>query len=267
MGGLLPEATITGIDRPLFAYFKFPAANTIDPTSPLGVSCYARAVELIEQADKQWSRFLWENEAGEMALYVDALAFQKDPNTGKPILPNKRLYRTIDTGGEGSDLFKTWAPDLRNDPLLKGLDAILKRIEFVCGLAYGVLSDPQTVDRTATEIKVSRQRTYATVTDAQKALQSALEQLLWAMDIWATIGRLAPRGAYQTAFTFDDSVIVDADAQFQQDMRLVQAGLMSEVEFRMRNYKESEAVAKQKVADAQNEQAATADLFAPTQGA
>ena len=93
--------------RPAFVrLFQVPRREHHDPTSPLGVSCYARAVELIEQADKQWSRFLWENEAGEMALYVDALALKKDPVTGLPILPNKRLYRTLETGGETSDMFK-----------------------------------------------------------------------------------------------------------------------------------------------------------------
>ena len=130
---------------------------------------------------------------------------------------------------------------------MKGLDAILKRIEFVCGLAYGTISDPNTVEKTATEIASSKQRSYATIVDTQKALQGALEQLLWAMDTWATIGRLAPRGAYQPAFTFDDSVVVDTDARFQQDMRLVTAGLMSKVEFRVRNFKESEAVAKRRL--------------------
>ena len=114
-------------------------------------------------------------------------------------------------------------------------------------MAYGTISDPNAVEKTATEIASSKQRSYATIVDAQKALQGALTQLLWAMDVWATIGRLAPRGAYQTAFTFDDSVVVDTDARFQQDMRLVQAGLMSKVEFRIRNFKESEAVAKQKI--------------------
>ena len=150
---------------------------------------------------------------------------------------------------------------------MKGLDAILKRIEFVCGLAYGTISDPNAVDR-RTEIKIasSKQRSYATIVDTQKALQGALEQLLWAMDTWATIGRLAPRGAYQTAFTFDDSVVVDTDARFQQDMRLVTAGLMSKVEFRVRNFKESEAVAKAKIAEAQGEMQAQADLFASNQG-
>ncbi len=247
---LLPEAVITDIDKPLFAYFKYPAANNIDTTSPLGVSCFSRAVELIQQADEQWSSLIWEFESGKRAIYVDELAFGKDARTGLPVLPNKRLYRTLGQGGQVSDeeMFHEWTPEFREASILSGLDAILKRIEFVCGLAYGTLSDPQSVDKTATEIKISRQRTYATITDTQKSLQEALEQLLYAMDIWATIGNLAPQGLYQTAYDFDDSVIVDKDLQFQQDMRLVTSRLMSDIEFRMRNFGETEQQAKDKPA-------------------
>lgn len=250
---LLPEATITGIDRPLFAYFRYPLANNIDPTSPLGVSCYSRAVDLIKDADIQWSDLLWEFDSGRRALYVDLLAFGKDAD-GNPILPNKRLYRTIDAGGQEDALYKEWTPTLREQNILNGLNAILRKIEFNCGLAYGTLSDPQIEAKTATEIKTSKQRSYATITDTQKALKDALEQLIWAMDVWATIGRLAPRGSYQSAFDFDDSVVVDTDLQFQQDLRLVHSGVMSKVEFRMRNFRESEEVAKQKIADIQAEQ-------------
>ena len=39
------------LERPLFAYFRLPAANTVDPGSPLGVSVYSRAIGLIEEAD------------------------------------------------------------------------------------------------------------------------------------------------------------------------------------------------------------------------
>lgn len=251
--GLEPEATITGIDRGLYAYFKYPLANNIDATSPLGVSCYSRATDLIEDADVQWSNLLWEFESGQRALYVDLLAFGKNDD-GTARLPNKRLYKTIDAGGQEDALFKEWSPTLRQEDLLAGLDAILKKIEFNCGLAYGTLSDPNSVDKTATEIKASRQRSYATVTDTQKALQDAIEQLLWAMDVWATLANLAPKGSYQTAFEFDDSVVVDTDTQFQQDLRLVGQGIMSKIEFRMRNFKEKEEVARKKIAEAQAEQ-------------
>jgi len=246
--GLEEEATITGIDKPLFAYFRYPLANNIDPTSPLGVSCYSRATDLIKQADQQWSDLMWEFEATKAAIFVDVLAFGKDTN-GKPILPNKRLYRAMETGSAEGDLFKEWAPNIREQNILNGLDAILKKVEFACGLAYGTLSDPQMVEKTATEIASAKQRSYATVVDIQKSVQAALDDLLYAMDTWATLSKLAPKGKYTVTYDFDDSVIVDKDAQFQQDLRLVQQGIMSPVEFRMRNFGEDEETAKQKIAD------------------
>ncbi len=243
-----PEALITGVDRPLFAYFRYPMSNTIDSDSPLGVSCYSRATDLIRQADFQWSRFLWEFEAGEMALYVDELAFGQDSD-GKKTLPNKRLYRSLGSSARigdlsGEEYFKEWAPTLREQSLLNGLETILRKIEFACGLAYGTLSDVQHVDKTATEIKISKQRSASTVIDTQKSLEKALLQLLYAMDVWASIGKLAPNGAYDVSFDWDDSIVVDQESQQAHDSRLVGQGIMSKVEFRMRNFGESEDQAK-----------------------
>ena len=256
---LLPEALITGVDKPLYAYFRYPLANNIDINSPLGVSCYSRAVKQIEQADKLWSNLLWEFESGKRAVYVDELAFTRD-SLGNVILPDLRLYRTLKTGGTEDDFFEAWSPEFREASIQSGLDTILKKIEFNCGLAYGTLSDPQSIEKTATEIVSAKQRSYATVADTQKALQIALEQLIWVMDIWATIGGLAPAGAYQTAMTFDDSLIVDRDMQFKQDLQLVGTGIMSKVEWRMRNFGEKEEVAKAKIAAVQAEQ--PQDMFA-----
>jgi A118 family predicted phage portal protein len=259
---LEPESLITGVTQPLFAYFRYPLANNIDPTSPLGVSCYARAVDLIRDADVQWSNLLWEFESGGRALYVDTLAFGKDDD-GKPLLPNKRLYRTLNQGGQVSDeeMFHEWSPTLREQNILAGLDAILKKIEFNCGLAYGTLSDPNTVDKTATEIISSKQRSAATVTDCQKALENALEDLLYAMDVWATLGNLAPKGKYEAAWEFDDSIVTDHVTQFVQDTQMVGLGAMSKVELRMRTFGETEEIAREKMALVQEEGAGAMDFF------
>jgi A118 family predicted phage portal protein len=157
-------------------------------------------------------------------------------------------------GGTEDDFFEAWSPEFREASIQSGLDTMLKKIEFACGLAYGTLSDPQSVDKTATEVKTSRQRTYATIAGAQKALEAALKHLVWAMDVWATIGGLAPAGTYEVAFEFDDSVVVDRDMQFKQDLQLVGSGIMSKVEFRMRNFRESEEIARQKIAEVLAEQ-------------
>jgi A118 family predicted phage portal protein len=241
-----PEAVITGIERPLFAYFRYPMSNNIDHDIPLGVSCYSRATDLIRQADFQWSRFLWEFEAGEMALHVDELAFAQD-GEGKAVLPNKRLYRSLGVAGEigKGNMFQEWAPTLREQSLLNGLEAILRKVEFACGLAYGTLSDVQHVDKTATEIKISKQRSASTILDAQKSLEKALNQLLYSMDVWATISNLAPRGTYEVNFEWDDSILVDKESQQAHDSRLVSQGIMSKAEFRMRNFGETEEMARQ----------------------
>jgi len=243
--GLAESAIIKNVEIPLFAYFKYSMANNIDPLSPLGVSCYSRATDLIKEADKQWSRILWEMESGERALYVDELAFARDEE-GKPRLPNKRLIRTLESGTEESDLFEDWTPEIRIGELSEGLDSILKRIEFTCGLASGTLSDPNTVDKTATEIKISKQRTAATIADTQKAIAKALDQLFEAMDTWATLSNLSPKGKITPVYRFDDSIIVDKDTQFQQDLRLLDR-IIGRVEFRMRNFNEDEKTATEKI--------------------
>jgi A118 family predicted phage portal protein len=245
---LEPEATITGIDKPLYAYFRYPQANNIDPTSPLGVSCYARAVDLIEQADRLYSGLIWEFESGQRALYVDVLAFGKT-TAGKPVLPNKRLYRTIESGSSEGEFFQEWSPEFRDASIKSGLDAILKKVEFLCGLAYGSISDPVETEKTATEIASSKQRSMSTIVDCQKALQNALEQLLWAMDIWCDLDSLAPAGVFEAAYDFDDSLIVDAEMQFSQDSRTVGMGAMPKWMFLVRNYGMTEATAKQMIAD------------------
>jgi A118 family predicted phage portal protein len=253
--GLVPEATITGIDKPLFAYYRYPSANSIDPSSPLGVSCYARAVTQIEDADKLYSNLVWEFESGKRAIYADTTAFDKGTD-GKPKLPDKRLYRTLNasgTIGESNELYKEWSPEFRNAAIQSGLDALLKKIEFNTGLAYGTLSDPESIDKTATEILSSKQRSAATVVDCQKALQSALDQLLYSMDVWADLNKLAPRGAYEAAYTFDDSLVTDRDKQFAHDTQVVGMSAMAKWQFLVRNYGLSEVVAKQWIADAQAE--------------
>ena len=257
-----PSATIENIDRPLFAYFKMPFANNIDPTSPLGVSIYSRAVDLLEQADRQWTDFLWEFESGKRAVYTDILAFGKD-DQGKPILPNKRLYRLLDLNSkvDGKGFFEDWTPTLRETNILAGLDAILRRIEFNCGLSYGVLSNPEAVALTATEIKASQQRYFSTVTDCQKALETSLNELLYAMDVWVTIGNLAPNGTYDVSYKFDDSVVSDHDTQFAHDIQVTNTNMMPKYVFLMRNYGLSEADAKKWIADAQAEMPEPTSFF------
>ncbi len=235
---------ISGIKYPLFAHFKMPMTNLYNSDSPMGVSVFDRACDLIKDADIQYSRLLWEFESGKRALFIDESAVTRD-KLGRKIIPDTRLYRMLNT--EDDTLFKDWTPDIRNSELSDGLNRILRSIEFTSGLAYGTLSDVQVSDKTAEEIRSSKQRSYATVTDIQRSLKRALTDLLYAMDKWVSIYNLAPEGEYSVSFDFDDSIIADRNLEFSEKKQLLELGIMLPWEFRMWYFGEDEMTAKEKL--------------------
>lgn len=218
--------TIINVKRPLFAYFKIPNANNVDDSSPLGVSVYSRAVDDIKEADYQWTRILWEFEGSELAIDGDVSLFKRKEN-GEFDLPKgkERLFRMMDFDDD-KEQYKVFAPPIRDESFINGFNAILRRVEFNSGLAYGTLSDLNTVDKTAEEIKTSKQRSYSTVSDIQKALQKALEQLIYAMDVIAQLSNLNGGKKYEVSFDWDDSIVIDKEQELQSMQQDATAGLI-----------------------------------------
>lgn len=100
------------------------------------------------------------------------------------------------------------------------------RIEFACGLVYGTLSDMQIGTKTAEEIKASKQRSYSTVVDIQKALKKALIDTIDAMSILRNFYLNKPIIEPETSFDFDDSLIVDTATEQTIKMQEVAVGLI-----------------------------------------
>ena len=242
------EIFIRDAKRPLFAYFKVPFANNIDPASPLGVSVYSRASDLIKDADEQYSRLLWEFEGGALAVDVDETAFRGNLD-GKPLkLPRleKRLFRRHGYDGGGSDTFySVFSPALRDNSYINGLNSILRKIEDSCGLSHGTFSDVQGEAKSATEIKIQKQRSYATVSDIQKSLEKALRELIDVYDIYCTLYGLAPKGEYEVSFKWDDSIIIDASQEQAIMLQEVQANILNKTQYLMKRYGVTEEVAKE----------------------
>lgn len=242
------HTTIKNVPGVLFSYFKIPQANNKNRQSPFGVSVYSKAAELIKQADEQWARIMWEFKGTELAVDMSESLFRKDSN-GNTILPSGkgRLFRqySIDTGISEKPFYQIFSPEIRDSSLFNGFNQILRRIEFACGLAYGTLSDVQDEDRTATEVLFSKQRSYSFVSQIQESLQSALEDLIKAMDVWTSLYKLAPAGTYDVSFNFDDSLIVDSKTENQLMMQEAISGLIRKEIYLMKRYGVTEEQAKE----------------------
>ena len=243
-----PTAKIENVKQLLFAYMKMPEANTIDPHSPLGVSGFSRAVKLIEEADRQYSRMLWEFEGGELAVDIDrdALSTEEASDGSKyekrPMM-QQRLFRKVDLGE--SSTYEIFNPSFRDASLINGLNTILKRIEDVCGISRGTLSDVNSDARTATELKILKQRSYSANADIQKQVEYALKDLIYVMDVYCTLYNLTPPGEYDVSFEWDDSILVDVNEELNKRITLMQNGLTSKLENRMWYFGETEAQARQ----------------------
>lgn len=238
--------SISGLETPLFVYWRLPFAFPFEPNSPVGVSCYNSSLSLLEDADKQYSRYLWEYEAGEFAINVDASALDTVPTPGRTfgVAPlNRRIYKGI----EIKDLFQEWNPTLRDSSLFAGLNNILRMIEFRSGLSYGTLSDVQLQEKTATEIMASRQRSYATVSGIQASLENALRQLS------ASICSILNKPQEEPIFSWDDSIIVDTLQEKNVFMQEISAGIRAPWEYRVAFLGETEEQAKAAIAELNQE--------------
>jgi A118 family predicted phage portal protein len=236
-----PEVTIENVEGPLFAYFKPPIANTADSNSMCGMSIYgdAATVELIKQADEQWERLRWEYKSSERKVLMDGTSSTAD-------MFNKRLFEVGPFSPNG-DFFQHIEPQIRDDAIYRGFQNTLRRVEFNIGLSYGDISDPQTIEKTATEIRSGKQRKYVLISSIQTDLEHTFDALIYAMDVYASLYSLAPAGDYEAVYDWGDSILDDQetkDKEFAQDLQLLSAGILNHYEVRMKYKHEDEETAK-----------------------
>ncbi len=244
-----PEITIQGMEGPLFAYFKPPVSNSVDANSPCGMSIYGdnATVQLIKQADEQWERLRWEFKSSERKVLMDGTSSTAD-------MFNKRLFEVGPFSPTG-DFFEHIEPQIRDEALYRGFQNILRRIEFNVGLSYGDISDPQTIEKTATEIKSGKQRKYVLIDSVQSALTHTFDTLLYALDTYATLYNLAPTGEYEASYDWGDSILEDDDKKEQEranDRQDLASGILNDWEYRAKWYGEDEETAKAALPKAQD---------------
>ncbi len=227
-----PETTIESVEKPMYGFYKVPASNNVDMESPLGVSVFNAAANLIKLADIQFSRLDWEYEAGQIAIDVDSTALCTQDTYFKQRLDSgrDRIYRKLDLGSE--ETYHAFTPSLRDSSYIQGLNTYLHKIEDACGLARGTLGDVQSDARTATEIKILRQNTYTTILKNQESLEKALRDAVDGAKLFVQLYNLHPMEDFELVINWSDSILTDTDTELAQKRLLVQDGILSKAELR-----------------------------------
>lgn len=234
---LLSEVSYPLMLKPAFGYYVNPIDNTVDG-SHSGVSVFAGAEEVIRKADIQFGRLDWEFESGARRLNVDAQALAEMENGGVQM---SKLYNGISI----DDAYHEFSPALRQADFISGLNEYKRNIEFTVGLSYGDISNPQSVEKTATEIRSAKCRKFNTVYAIQQNLKTCLDDLVYAL---AFYNEMASK-KYDFICDFKDSILVDEETERAQDRQDVSMGAMPLWEYRAKWYGEDEETAKAMTTD------------------
>lgn len=212
----------------------------------------ANAIGILQQIDEQFSRTLWEYEGSELAVDVDTTAFKKDKN-GKYILPKgkNRLYRMLDLGNEEN--WNVFSPQIRDTALFNGLNEWLRQCESQCGLSFGIISKETSIAKTATEINSSKQDYYVTVSDIQKSLQNALDDLIYGIDVLMILYGIPHKTSPSTSYEWDDSILVDAKEEQAIMMQEANMGYIKKEMYLMKRYGVTEEQARKMMPEQQED--------------
>lgn len=244
-----PEVRIINLDQPLFSYFRNPSSNNIEPESLVGVSIYGGEpnIELLKQADEQWERIFWEFESGERKIFNDG------PDSDVKNFSDRLFQRGLFT--PSGELFNVFSPEFRHEALYSGFQWILQRLEYSTGLSFGTLSDPQSVEKTATEILAAKERQRKTVGAIQQELETTIDQLLAAMSAYCDLYNLAPVGDYETVYSWGDGVMDDPETIRQDkalDMQEISSGITAPWEYRVKWFGETPDEAQANLPEAES---------------
>ena len=231
---------ITGVDRVLFGYLKSPVNNRNASDTygvPITYGCDATINE-IKETLKQMVR---EYDLKQAFVGADATMFN-----GKDALPLNGLFKKIDSGDDS--FFEVFDPQFRD--YTTRLQELYRRLESEIGTSKGILSDVQTANATATEIKRSMYDTFTIVDDMRSNIEKAMEDFFYACNVLANAYNLSPQGEYELAFDWSYSLLEDTQQEFSQMMQAESKGIVSKVEIRQwLNPNETLEEAEEKIKD------------------
>lgn len=237
--------TIEGVDRLIGGFATMPTENDLDNNSPIGQPIYHNAMELLEEIDNQFSRIIHEYRGTELAVDIDQSICLPDGKGGFKVPKGKdRYFRKWDFEDTKDKSMNIFSPEIRDNPLFNGLNEYLIQVESACHLSHGTLAKPEAIEKTATEMKQSKQDYYVTVSDIQAVLQSAFDDLIYGIYVLCKLYGISVKNNYSVEYNWDDSILVDKETIQKQSQLELSQGIIDRVAYFMttRDWSEEEAI-------------------------
>lgn len=207
--------------KPLYSVglvrMKTPQFNCVDGSFE-GVSVYAPAVGLINAIDRNEFLLEGEFERGQSRVFASRDLLREDGL-------QDNLFVGLDEDPEQVGL-TVFAPQLRQQAFLERKREYLRNVEAVIGLQRGVLSDVNSMQRTATEISATAAEHCLTVMDFQRMWEAAVQKTMALCLELAGLYGLQARQV-QVEFDWGNGVLYDEEKLWQEYKDMVARGLLA----------------------------------------
>lgn len=261
---IVPEFTAENLEKPLYVYIKNPYSNTIDPDSPLGVSCFSECIEELRWLDIAMSTMGIETEDSAPKMIVGQSAIQYAQTNGIE-LPRMVLKTGLDDMTDKP--FEQWQPQLQVASRTEGINFYLNIISAKVGLDTGtfVFNGQKVVVATATQIEATERQTINTMMMYRQVLDrpesngdgrvGVIHDIAYIINAMEVInGDILPSefGNYELYADFGDPFSnKEEDKLFE--LQLANQGYMSKARFLVRHLGMTEDEAKKMVQEAVEE--------------
>lgn len=243
--GVLPVVRTKSF-TPLFHIFRTNIVNNVDELSPLGVSVYNGAIEVLKAIDHCYDACVREVITGQKIILFNKRLLGMD-NEGRPIAPNdvKQTYMQFfgdDSGADVNEYIKEFTPTLNTEKLDAELQNQLNMLSMLCQLGTKYYSFNFQAGVTATEFVGERQDMVRNAKKLTRAVTSNVANIISNIIFLgvSAIGRTDLDTNAKVVVTASDGVVEDDSAKREADRQDVNDGLMSKVEYRMKWYGETE---------------------------
>ena len=210
------EVVAENVEHNLFGTFVMPNVNNEDLESPLGLPVVSNCLVEMEGLDNAFSLYKHEIDVSSRTVLLDSDRLLADPGTNKadPLqaaavvkkwgLPD--YVKLVDgVASVESEIYHEINPSLNTETRLQGINAYLSQIGFKCGFSNGYfVFNEKTGMVTATQVESDDRRTIQTINDIRKQLRACMDELAYALNVFADAYGLAPSGEYEIAYDFQD---------------------------------------------------------------
>lgn len=257
------EVRIGGLKRSLFTYFKPNTANNIDTESPLGISIFANALDIMRACDTAFDSFHREFRLGKKRIIVPAHMVKSvvDPETKefhRYFDPSDETYEAFKYGNDDNDITDI-SIELRVEEHVAAINAMLNLFAMQTGFSPGTFTFDGQSMKTATEVVSEQSRTFKSKQSHEIVIEAGLQEVIESIVAVAELyGIFSGPSDYEVTVTFDDSIAEDKTAETTRIIQLVTNKLLSKKRAMMKIHGLTEEEAEEWLSEINEE--VTADL-------